>query len=129
MTSNEQVDRVADPARQDRRDFMRLGNSGSGLLRVRGAESPVRTGRIVDISANGLSLLCDAPPKDALDVGTEVEVVARLDEMDDPFFLVGDVAWSRPEGDRTQLGIELPILDGDHENGNDNRDWRALFLA
>ncbi|MGM0516688.1 MAG: PilZ domain-containing protein [Pseudomonadota bacterium] len=129
MTSNGQADSIADTARQDRRDFMRLGNGGTGLLRVRGSELPVRTGRIIDISANGLSLLCDAAPEDALSVGTEVEVIARLDDMDDPFFLVGDIAWSQPEGDRTKLGIELPAPNGDHENVNDNRDWRALFLA
>ena len=131
MTSNGQADGVTDTADQDRRDFIRLGSDGTGLLRIRGRKErePVRTGRIVDISANGLSLLCDSAQVEAATVGTEVEVVARLDDMDDPFFLVGDVAWNQPEDGKVKLGIELPAPNSNDESVNDNRDWRALFLA
>ena len=129
MTSNGRADSIADAGGQDRRDFMRLGSSGTGLLRVRDRDVPVRTGHIVDISANGLSLLCDSAQVEAATVGTEVEVVARLDDMDDPFFLVGDVAWSQPEDGKVKLGIELPAPNSNDESVNDNRDWRALFLA
>ena len=129
MTNKEQADGVAETTSRDRRDFMRLGSSGTGLLRVRGQDVPVRTGQIVDISANGLSLMCDAAKVEAATVGTQVEVVARLDDMDDPFFLVGDVAWSQPEDGQVKLGIELPAPNNGDESVNDNRDWRALFLA
>jgi len=129
MTRNEQAESVADTARQDRRDFIRLGSSGTGLLRVRGRDLPVRTCRIADISANGLSVLCDAEEVEAATVGTQVEVVARLDDMDDPFFLVGEVAWSQPDDGQVKLGIELPAPNSADESVNDNRDWRALFLA
>ena len=116
---------------QDRRDFMRLDKSGQGLLRLRGEAHPVGSGKIVDISANGLNLCCEANWVDRIQPGTPVEVVARLDDSSEPFYLVGDVIWARDlDTDRCQIGIELPLSDNGGDSAhNDNRDWRALFLA
>ena len=116
---------------QDRRDFMRLDKSGQGLLRLRGEAHPVGSGKIVDISANGLNLCCDASWTDRIESGAGVEVVARLDETSEPFYLIGEVIWLRDlDNDQCQIGIELPLSDNSAEQvHNDNRDWRALFLA
>ncbi len=103
-----------------------------GLLRIRGEDLPVGSGRIEDISANGLNLHCDAQWAHRVEIGAHVDVVARIDEMTEPFYLVGEVAWHRPVDDEhSQLGIEVlpPNHPGDDEQPNDNRDWRALFLA
>jgi len=122
---------VGDERIQDRRDFMRLDKSGQGLLRLRGENQPVGSGQIVDISANGLNLCCHAEWADHIEPGTPVEVVARLDDSSEPFYLIGDVIWHRRRsGDQCQIGIELPLPDDDADlPANDNRDWRALFLA
>lgn len=116
---------------RERRDFMRLDKSGIGLLRLSGEAQPVGSGRIVDISATGLNLCCEPDWADRVRPGSAVEVVARLDESAEPFYLLGEVIWYRrlPEGD-CQIGIELP-LPGTRPDlaPNDNRDWRALFLA
>ncbi|MFI9654134.1 PilZ domain-containing protein [Guyparkeria sp. GHLCS8-2] len=115
----------------DRRDFMRLDKTGTGLLRLSGESHPVGSGRIIDISANGLNLCCDADWADRIRPGTAVEVVARLEENGEPFYLLGEVIWYRrvEDGD-CQIGIELPIPGAKPDlPRNDNRDWRALFLA
>ncbi|MFO7583026.1 PilZ domain-containing protein [Guyparkeria sp.] len=117
---------------RDRRDFARLTNSGMALLRIQGEDLPVGSGRIEDISANGLNLFCNADWAGRIEIGMRVDVVARLDEMTEPFYLAGEVAWQGPVDDgQTQLGIELlpPNHPADKDQPNDNRDWRALFLA
>ncbi|MDG4867493.1 PilZ domain-containing protein [Guyparkeria sp. 1SP6A2] len=117
---------------RDRRDFNRLDTRGMGLLRIQGEDRPVGNGRIVDISANGLNLLCDASWNDRVEQGARVEVMARLDDPKEPFYLVGDVIWHRPVADEgCQVGIELiaPNPDDTTDRHDDNRDWRALFLA
>lgn len=118
---------------RDRRDFNRLNTPGMGLLRIQGEDHPVASGRIVDFSANGLNLLCDANWNDRIEHdGARVEVVARLDAPEEPFYLVGDVIWHRPVADQIcQVGIELIAPDSDDtaDRHDDNRDWRALFLA
>ncbi len=117
---------------RDRRDFNRLDTRGMGLLRIQGEDQPVGSGRIVDISANGLSLLCDANWNDRVEHGARVEVVARLDTPEEPFYLIGGVIWHRPvAGQSCQVGIELiaPDRDDTTDRHDDNRDWRALFLA
>ncbi|HER34819.1 MAG TPA: PilZ domain-containing protein, partial [Halothiobacillaceae bacterium] len=89
----------------DRRDFMRLDKSGSGLVRRRGERRPVASGRILDISANGLNLLCEATLTASLGPGTPVEIVARLDESSEPFFLLGHVIWRRQQPpEQCQIG-------------------------
>ncbi|WP_158611789.1 PilZ domain-containing protein [Guyparkeria sp. SCN-R1] len=120
-----------DEHHRDRRDFLRLDKTGSGLLRLTGESHPVGSGSIIDISANGLNLCCDADWADRVRPGTPVEVVARLEENAEPFYLLGEVIWHRPlENGECQIGIELP-LPGEKPDlpRNDNRDWRALFLA
>lgn len=120
-----------DDRHRDRRDFTRLDKSGTGLLRLAGESRPVGSGRIIDLSANGLNLCCDVDWADRVQPGTPVEVVARLEENAEPFYLVGEVIWYRPrENGECQIGIELP-LPGENADlpRNDNRDWRALFLA
>lgn len=121
---------VGDPYR-DRRDFMRLDKAGTGLLRLSGETRPVASGQIADISANGLNLRCDADWVDRVRPGSAVEVVARLEESAEPFYLVGEVIWCRRlDGGQCQIGIELPLPGEQPELvRNDNRDWRALFLA
>lgn len=116
---------------QDRRDFMRLDKSGRGLLRLQGEDRPVGSGRIVDICANGLSLRCESEWADRIEAGVKVEVVARIDEASEPFYLIGEVAWSRQlDTGQCQIGIEIPLTDASAEQArHDNRDWRALFLA
>lgn len=116
---------------QDRRDFLRLEKSGQGLLRLQGEDHPVGSGKIVDISANGLNLCCEADWADRVEPGTPVEVVARLDDASEPFYLVGEVIWIRDlDRSQCQIGIELPTVDdGAAQAQHDNRDWRALFLA
>ena len=115
----------------DRRDFMRLDKSGRGLLRLRGEAHPVGSGKIIDISANGLSLCCDIDWAARVTPGTPVEIVARLDEANEPFYLIGEVIWVRElAAGKCQIGIELPLADDNGETtSHDNRDWRALFLA
>ncbi|MFW6041562.1 MAG: PilZ domain-containing protein [Guyparkeria sp.] len=132
MTTTRTPHRVDDADPRDRRDFARLTSSGMGLLRIQGEDLPVGSGRIEDISANGLNLYCDADWAGRIETGVHVDVVARLDEMTEPFYLVGEVAWQRPVDEKqSQLGIELlpPGRSADDDPPNDNRDWRALFLA
>ena len=116
---------------QDRRDFMRLDKSGQGLLRLLGKTHPVGGGRIVDISANGLNLCCGTDWAADVSAGARVEVVARLEEVGEPFYLTGVVIWTRDlDNDNCQIGIELPLPEnGATESHHDNRDWRALFMA
>ena len=131
MSTDQATSPAKDERMQDRRDFMRLDKSGQGLLRLRGENHPVGSGRIVDISANGLNLCCAAAWSEHIEPGTPVEVVARLDDSSEPFYLVGAVIWHRQRsGDQCQIGIELPLPgDGTDLPANDNRDRRALFLA
>ncbi|MCL7751784.1 PilZ domain-containing protein [Guyparkeria hydrothermalis] len=116
---------------RDRRDFMRLDKTGTGLLRLRDESHPVGSGRIVDISANGLNLCCAADWAERVRPGSGVEVVARLEESAEPFYLLGEVIWFRRlDSGECQIGIELPLPGATPElPHNDNRDWRALFLA
>ncbi|MFO7807921.1 PilZ domain-containing protein [Guyparkeria sp.] len=116
---------------RERRDFTRLDKTGTGLLRLVGDPHPVGSGRIIDISANGLNLCCHASWADRVRTRTPVEVVARLEENTEPFYLIGDVVWYRPlKNDECQIGIELPLPEAKLDlPRNDNRDWRALFLA
>ncbi|MFP4251339.1 MAG: PilZ domain-containing protein [Guyparkeria sp.] len=129
------ADRATLPTRgdpyRDRRDFMRLDKTGTGLLRRSGESRPIASGRIADISANGLNLRCDAEWVDRVPPGSAVEVVARLEESAEPFYLVGEVIWCRRlDSGECQIGIELPLPGEQPElPRNDNRDWRALFLA
>ncbi len=120
-----------DKHHRDRRDFMRLDKTGNGLLRLLGESHPVGRGRIIDISANGLNLCCDVDWADRIQPGTGVEVVARLEENAEPFYLLGEVIWyRRVEDDECQIGIELPMPEAKPDlPRSDNRDWRALFLA
>jgi len=120
-----------DDRHRDRRDFMRLDKTGTGLLRLSGESQPVGSGRIIDISANGLNLCCGADWADRVRPGTAVEVVARLEESAEPFYLLGEIIWFRPlDSGECQIGIQLPPPGSQPElPPNDNRDWRALFLA
>ena len=126
------IERATRPSDDERRRyFMRLDKTGAGLLRLVGQSHPVGRGRIIDISANGLNLCCDAGWADWVQPGTPVEVVARLEENAEPFYLLGNVIWFRTLGNgECQIGIEL-TLPGVKPNlpRNDNHDWRALFLA
>ncbi len=123
--------RTDDEPHRDRRDFLRLDRTGTGLLRLAGESQPVGSGRIVDISANGLNLLCDTEWAERIRPGSAVEVVARLEESAEPFYLLGEVIWFRSlDGGGCRIGIELPAPGANHHlPRNDNRDWRALFLA
>ncbi|WP_322520536.1 PilZ domain-containing protein [Guyparkeria halophila] len=128
----ERATRPSDEERhRDRRDFTRLDKTGTGLLRLAGESHPVGSGHIIDISANGLNLCCDAGWADRVTPGMSVEVVARLEENTEPFYLLGEVIWFRPLGNgECQIGIELPLPGVKPDlPRNDNRDWRALFLA
>ncbi|MCL7743992.1 PilZ domain-containing protein [Guyparkeria hydrothermalis] len=131
MSSDHATASAGNERLQDRRDFLRLDKSGKGLLRLRKEAHPVGSGAIVDISANGLNLCCDAEWAERVTPGTPVEVVARLDETSEPFYLIGDVIWVRGLDDgQCQVGIELPPADeSPDQSQHDNRDWRALFLA
>lgn len=131
MSAEHATSPTGDERFQDRRDFLRLEKSGQGLLRLRGEATPVGSGKIVDISANGLNLCCEADWADRVQSGAPVEVVARLDEASEPFYLVGEVIWVRNlDRGQCQIGIELPMTDDSGKQAqHDNRDWRALFLA
>lgn len=131
MTSDHATASAGSERIQDRRDFLRLDKSGKGLLRLLGEAHPVGSGAIIDISANGLNLCCDAEWAERVKPGAPVEVVARLDETSEPFYLVGDVIWVQGlDNSECQIGIELPPADDNPSLAqHDNRDWRALFLA
>ena len=72
-------------------------------------------GRIVDLASGGLGVLVDQVVS-AGDVGARVNVVVRLDGVDNVFHVRGSVVRIEPRGSTTALGIELFVVPQDFED-------------
>lgn len=112
----------------DRRDFNRMPTQGNVLLRVKTPPGTIYDAHLVDVSASGVNIAL----KEAISVGTEIQLAVKIQDHNEHFFVTGVVARSTgTENGRAnqeypfQLGVELRY----EKNNPDFHDWRALFIA
>jgi len=123
------MDKLGQEGSQDRRDFSRIPVGGIAMLRPAAHPERVILGKVVDVSASGLSILLKQPLNTQLDL----ELLVSVDEPENHFLIHGSVMWCREnraangngDGYTHRAGIVLTMED----DLEDATDWRALFLA
>ena len=94
----------------ERRNDQRVSVSLPVTYQLLGAptRSPY-TGRVVDISAGGLRLICDRP----VELGERVDVAVNLPARTIPYQLPGRVVWVKPASSGSECGVQFLDLSPD----------------
>lgn len=130
---NKLMGKISQEGTHERRDFNRIPVGGIAMLRPMGQKDghkdAVLMGKIVDVSASGLSVLLDR----SIEPQQDLELLISVDDPETQFLIWGTVMWCRDNiGGITEnrdyshrAGIILAI----EQDQEDAIDWRALFLA
>lgn len=123
------MEQITQESLLDRRDFSRIPVGGIAMLRPMGQRESVLMGKVVDVSASGLSVLL----KQAVDPQMDLELLISVEEPETQFLIWGTVMWCRENTagitENRDYGYRAGIILAIEQDQEDSIDWRALFLA